>query len=114
MSEVVVRMEIPGSCDCCPCLDDYGDYPRCRISGEQRGYNFDVRNNRMPNCPILAVLPEKHGRLVDIDEEILNVKRIAGWSGVTNCWRGPIANLINKDTMKYIHILVPATEGGKE
>lgn len=67
MSEVVVRMEIPESCDVCPCLDDYGDYPRCRISGEQRGYNFPTREKRMPNCPILCQLPEGHGRLVDAD-----------------------------------------------
>lgn len=67
MSECVVRMEMPRNCDVCPCLDDYGDYPRCRISGEQRGYNFPICEKRMPNCPIIAVLPEGHGRLVDAD-----------------------------------------------
>jgi hypothetical protein len=67
MSEVIVRMEMPESCDMCPCLDDYGDYPRCRISGEQRGYNFSIREKRMPNCPIICQLPEGHGRLVDTD-----------------------------------------------
>ena len=67
MSECIVRMEMPESCDMCPCLDDYGDYPRCRISGEQRGYNFPIREKRMPNCPIICQLPEGHGRLVDTD-----------------------------------------------
>lgn len=67
MSECVVRMEMPESCDRCPCLDDYGDYPRCRISGEQRGYNFPIHEKRMPNCPIICQLPEGHGRLVDIN-----------------------------------------------
>ena len=67
MSECVVRMEMPESCDVCPCLDDYGDYPRCRISGEQRGYNFPICEKRMPNCPIIFQLPEGHGRLVDAD-----------------------------------------------
>lgn len=62
---VVVRMEMPESCDVCPCLDDYGDYPRCRISGEQRGYTFPIREKRMPNCPIVCQLPEEHGRLID-------------------------------------------------
>ena len=70
MSECVVRMNMPRSCDVCPCLDDYGDYPRCRISGEQRGYNFPTREKRMPNCPIICQLPEGHGRLVDADKEI--------------------------------------------
>ena len=68
MSECVIRMEIPESCDVCPCLDDYGDYPRCRISGEQRGYNFPTREKRMPNCPIICQLPEGHGRLVDAEK----------------------------------------------
>lgn len=68
MSEVVVWMEMPESCDRCPCLDDYGDYPRCRISGEQRGYNFPIHEKRMPNCPIGCQLPEEHGRLVDADD----------------------------------------------
>ena len=65
MSECVVRMEMPKSCWDCPCLDDYGDYPRCRISNEQRGYNFPIHEKRMPNCPIVCSLPEGHGRLVE-------------------------------------------------
>lgn len=68
MSECVVRMEMPGCCWDCPCLDDYGDYPRCRISNEQRGYNFPIHEKRMPGCPITQPLPEGHGRLVDADE----------------------------------------------
>lgn len=64
MSECVVRMEMPKSCDMCPCLDDYGDYPRCRISEEQRGYNFPIHEKRMPNCPIICQLPEGHGDLI--------------------------------------------------
>ena len=65
---VVVRMEMPGCCYDCPCLDDYGDYPRCRISNEQRGYNFPIHEKRMPRCPITQPLPEWHGRLVDADK----------------------------------------------
>ncbi len=68
MSECVVRMEMPGCCFDCPCLDDYGDYPRCRISNEQRGYNFPIHEKRMPGCPITQPLPERHGRLVDAEE----------------------------------------------
>ena len=64
---VVVRMEMPGCCWDCPCLDDCGDYPRCRISNEQRGYNFPIHEKRMPRCPITQPLPEGHGRLVDAD-----------------------------------------------
>ena len=64
---VVVEMKMPKCCDDCPCLDDYGDYPRCRISNEQRGYNFPIHEKRMPGCPITQPLPEGHGRLVDAD-----------------------------------------------
>ena len=74
MSECVVRMEMPGCCWDCPCLDDYGDYPRCRISNEQRGYNFPIHEKRMPGCPITQPLPEGHWRLVDA--EILRAKLI--------------------------------------
>ena len=70
MSECVVRMEMPGCCWDCPCLDDYGDYPRCRISNEQRGYNFPIHEKRMPRCPITQPLPEGHGRLVDASTRI--------------------------------------------
>ena len=112
MSECVVRMEMPESCDCCPCLDDYGDYPRCRISDEQRGYNFDVRNNRMPNCPILAVLPKKHGRLGDLDEleEKVDLARISALQNKEDTnpyWECG-------DLVLQTPSIVPTTEGGKE
>lgn len=68
MSECIVRMEMPKSCWDCPCLDDYGDYPMCEISNEQRGYNFPIHEKRMPNCPIICQLPEGHGPLVDADK----------------------------------------------
>ena len=74
MSECVVQMEMPESCDVCPCLDDCGDYPRCRISEEQRGYNFPIREKRMPNCPIICQLPEGHGQLVDKDEMLKKIE----------------------------------------
>lgn len=67
---VIVRMEMPKCCWDCPCFEDYGDYPRCEISNEQRGYNFPIHEKRMPNCPIIGELPKVHGRLVDADKEI--------------------------------------------
>ena len=64
MSILIKNMRIPTSCSVCWALDDYGDYPRCRITEEQRGYNFPIRENRMDNCPLVE-LPEGHGRLID-------------------------------------------------
>lgn len=65
MSILIKGMEMPTSCDMCWALDDYGDYPRCRITEEQRGYNFQIRQKRMDKCPLVPVPP--HGRLVDAD-----------------------------------------------
>lgn len=66
MSILIKGMEMPTSCDKCWALDDYGDYPRCRITEEQRGYNFSIREKRMDKCPLVPVPP--HGRLIDGDK----------------------------------------------
>ena len=65
MSILIKGMEMPTRCADCWALDDYGDYPRCRITGEQHGYTFGYREYRMPNCPLVPVPP--HGRLIDVD-----------------------------------------------
>ena len=63
MSECVVRMErVPKNCDdgCWGSLS--GECPWCdSIDG------YKMVGNRPPNCPIIAVLPEGHGRLIDAD-----------------------------------------------
>ena len=66
MSILIKGMEMPKCCDNCWALDDYGDYPRCRITEEQRGYNFPIREKRMDFCPLVEIPP--HGRLIDADE----------------------------------------------
>lgn len=63
MSVLIKGMETPSCCDDCWALDDFGDYPVCRITGEQRGYNFRTREKRMDKCPLVPVPP--HGRLID-------------------------------------------------
>ena len=68
MNEVLIKgMEMPRTCDMCWALDDYGDYPRCRITEEQRGYNFPIREKRMDKCPLISV-PTPHGKLIDAHE----------------------------------------------
>ena len=59
-------MEMPKCCDDCWALDEDGDYPRCRITEEQRGYTFNIRERKMSKCP-LTEMPEPHGRLIDAD-----------------------------------------------
>jgi len=65
MGVYISNMEMPTNCDNCWALDDYGDYPRCRITEEQRGYNFPIREKRMDKCPLVEIPP--HGRLIDAD-----------------------------------------------
>ncbi len=66
MGVYIKGMEMPTSCSDCWALDDDGDYPRCRITEEQRGYNFRIREKRMDHCPLVPVTP--HGRLIDADK----------------------------------------------
>lgn len=50
---VKLNIQIPRCCDDCFALDEYGDYPTCRITHTSRGYNFNVRAKRMPDCPLI-------------------------------------------------------------
>ena len=91
MSVLIKGREMPKSCDMCWALDDYGDYPRCRITEEQRGYNFPVREQRMSKCPLVPVPP--HGRLIDADALVLPTN-LNDWNSVveyvhniTDCWK---------------------------
>ena len=73
-------VEMPSYCAECRFLSEYGDYPVCIITDEQRGYNFRVCENRMPHCPLVPV-PE-HGRLGDLDE-LKRVVKANDWSNPT-------------------------------
>lgn len=67
MSFVVKGIDYPKCCaECHAGLDDSGDYPVCRYTGEQRGYTFNTRNRKMDKCP-LGEIPTPHGRLIDAD-----------------------------------------------
>lgn len=58
MSVLIKGVEVPTCCDGCWALDDDGDYPRCRVTQEQRGYNFPIREKRMDKCPVGPFPPE--------------------------------------------------------
>ena len=73
MSYIVKGKPMPDCCYNCTHLDDSGDYPMCRITEEQRGYNFDTYENIMDHCP-LSELPKTHGRLIDSDELIQKLR----------------------------------------
>lgn len=52
---IALNIEMPKSCNDCPMYDDRWDYPTCYITNESRGYNFDIFNKRMPNCPLKEI-----------------------------------------------------------
>lgn len=66
MSVIVKGMKMPDSCAVCR-FAGRGGYFMERIVCMFTGENEDAENvDRLPNCPLVA-LPDKHGRLGDLD-----------------------------------------------
>lgn len=65
MSEVIVRMEMPRNCYLCPMANFFVDkQPYCRLT--MRWDECTQNGFKRPSwCPIVGVLPEEHGRLID-------------------------------------------------
>lgn len=80
MSKAILVIDMPTCCDECFAFDDYGDYPVCLITKEQKGYLFKSRELKMDKCP-LRPAPEKQDVWYDDDEGSTWVK------GYNNCVR---------------------------
>lgn len=118
MGECVVRMEMPKNCWVCPFgLDGYiwdendarTHYVRfcSRHSGEEYHVLETDDSDRPWYCDsFICQLPEGHGRLVDIDRKFLRVAN--NGHGMSWNWRGSIADMIDKDNMRGVEIIVPA------
>ena len=52
---IKIDIDMPECCDKCFALDERGDYPFCLISQDSRGYNFNIREQRMPSCPLMPL-----------------------------------------------------------
>ena len=119
MIECVVRMEMPEGCWYCP-FGHYdwiwGDDGREKMvcfccldleSEEDGHYLLETELKRPSWCPIICVLPEKHGRLVDADELESRCRPVKNfeYGEMLVLGRGPL--MCSKT-------IVPATEGGKE
>ena len=63
MSECVVRMEMPKSCETCPACDY--EEGNCLLADDRN--TLPHNGKRRSWCPIVCALPENHGRLVDVD-----------------------------------------------
>ena len=108
MSECVVRMELPKKCQGCP-VEICGC---CGITNKNiMLWNGGFPDERPSDCPILAVLPEKHGRLVDADAFEEEIK--AGLKRMDPC-EMKSGFSIALPMISVAPTIVQATEGGKE
>jgi len=73
MVKLIIQM--PRCCDDCFALDEMGDYPTCRITHTSRGYNFNTREKRMPDCPLIDDAPVEPKKVVEMDvhSDFMNV-----------------------------------------
>ena len=75
MAIYIKGMEMPKPCYECWALDDDYDYPMCRITQEQRGYNFDTRRRKMAKCPLINVLEPP----IEIEKKKAKLKENGDW-----------------------------------
>ena len=69
MSVLIKGIEMPTSCYICPCFND--EYYDCQATGKDL---CDISiDSRYSDCPLVSVPP--HGRLIDADELIDDVRR---------------------------------------
>ena len=88
MSECVVRMEMPAE-HCMDCRYMVSrDNDDCILQSDEANEQAQSWEDLKAGCPFVAVLPEKHGRLVDAD-----------------AYEYP-------GDLKWEPTIVPATEGG--
>lgn len=104
MSECVVRMEMPhdGLCDL---AYSFLNRTVCTIEGNLCNYCDD--EVRPDWCPIICVLPEKHGDLIERDETFHAAKP-------KECSDEHWAETTLGRVVLEAKTIVPATEGGKE
>lgn len=68
MSEVIVRMEMPERCGACMCRQVEFDIDRVAVfCGIKDNEYVEDADSRPSWCPIVGVLPEQHGDLIDRD-----------------------------------------------
>ena len=78
---------MPTDCDNCPFFNEGIDYPSCNATGYSRGYNWNPRGQRMPDCP-----------LIEVTEDVQTVKwipvteRLPDFEGMCLCMRKSYTN----------------------
>lgn len=71
MADILIRMEMPKSCEDCPLVEEtenyYGDTMSRVCNLIYKGYTSEApKGRRRADCPLYP-LPEGHGRLGDLD-----------------------------------------------
>ena len=61
MPKAVLVTDMPDNCADCRFLNDSYDYPECIVTGETKGYRFNMFDKKMNRCP-LRLLPEEECR----------------------------------------------------
>jgi len=90
---IQLDIPMPDCCYDCPFSDDSGDYPYCRALRQNRGYSFDTRKKRFPNCPLKPVEEHKEtenksdetDKLKDLCRILFNRCRAVGSSNGVMC-----------------------------
>lgn len=67
MANAVLILDMPDNCADCNFLNDNYDYLECIVTGETRGYTFNMHDKKMDKCP-LRLIPEKVNRSGCYDE----------------------------------------------
>lgn len=108
MSIIIKGMEMPGHCYRCPLRDNGDDH--CVLQPES--VETDSWGIQMEHCPLVHI-PEKHGRLGDLDAIIKSLNKLEAdfekkefFQGA--CWVHVIAELLKKAPA-----IIPA-EGGTD
>lgn len=57
---IQINIKMPNCCYDCPFSDDSGDYPYCWVLHQNRGYKFDRKTKRFPNCPLIEADSSEH------------------------------------------------------
>lgn len=86
---VLLDIEMPKCCYDCPLSDDSGDYPFCWALQQNRGYKFDTKTKRFPNCPLKPLEEKKEDsetdKLKDMCRVLFNRCRAVGSNNGLMC-----------------------------
>ena len=110
---VLIRMKLPPNCR--ECDIEYDSY-YCPLAGKETG--DDRYGKRLDDCPIIAELPEKHGRLVDADKLMAifsdRLEKVAERYGIDSSEAGILSGAMKLLESQTAIIEAEGSEGAEE